>query len=319
MKCKTCKKTLILEVMENIMDKNKSDGFKGEKAIITPYVIRDAQSVNPITRQLYVTHIGYYPNARNHYRARQDGAPEHVLIYCEKGSGWIDYHNERFHLQQHQAFIIPAEHRHAYGADIEHPWSIYWLHFKGDNTAMFSGMFGKVLSISDTSTNRFTDRIQLFEEIYKNLEMGYSQENMEYITFCAMYFLASFKYMPQFQEINKFERDDVIQNCIYYMRDNVESKISLKDIADSVGYSASHLNALFVQGTSFSPIEYYNQLKIQRVCYYLQFSDLKIKQIAFILGFYDPFHLSKAFLKEMGLSPREYRRRYNEMVPSGKQ
>lgn len=300
------------------MDKSKADGFKGEKAIITPYVIRDIQAANPITKQLYVTHIGYYPNARYHYRERREGTTEYVLIYCEKGSGWIDYNGEQFLLHEHQAFIIPAEQRHAYGADVNDPWSIYWLHFKGENAVMFTSIFGKVLSISDTTTNRFTDRTQLFEEVYKNLEMGYSQENMEYITFCFMYFLASFKYMPQFQETNKFERDDVIQNCIYYMRDNLEHKISLKDIADAVGYSTSHLNALFVQGTSFSPIEYYNQLKIQRVCYYLQFSDLKIKQIAFKLGFYDPFHLSKAFFKEMGLSPREYRNRYNEIDPSNK-
>src|SRR5690606_41988176 len=76
------------------MDKSKADGFKGEKAIITPYVIRDIQAANPITKQLYVTHIGYYPNARYHYRERREGMTEYVLIYCEKGSGWIDYRSE---------------------------------------------------------------------------------------------------------------------------------------------------------------------------------------------------------------------------------
>lgn len=55
---------------------------------------------------------------------------------------------------------------------------------------------------------------------------------------------------------------------------------------------------------------YYNQLKIQRSCSYLQFSDLKIKEIAFRLGCYDPFHFSKAFLKEMNITPKEYRKRY---------
>jgi AraC-like DNA-binding protein len=39
---------------------------------------------------------------------------------------------------------------------------------------------------------------------------------------------------------------------------------------------------------------------------------MKIKEIAFQLGFYDPFHFSKAFLKEMEITPREYRRRYRE-------
>jgi hypothetical protein len=32
-----------------------------------------------------MTHIGYYPDAKYHYRVREEGAPEHILIYCEKG------------------------------------------------------------------------------------------------------------------------------------------------------------------------------------------------------------------------------------------
>jgi AraC-like DNA-binding protein len=57
-------------------------------------------------------------------------------------------------------------------------------------------------------------------------------------------------------------------------------------------------------------MEYYTQLKIQRACSYLQFSDLKLKEIAFRLGFYDPFHFSKAFKQEMGIAPKEYRKKY---------
>ncbi|GGH06579.1 AraC family transcriptional regulator [Sphingobacterium alkalisoli] len=296
----------------------KADGFKGEKAIVTPNVIRSMQTENPITRQLYVTHIGYYPNARYHYRERPDGAPENILIYCDKGTGWVEYKDEKIFLKENEVFILPANQKHVYGADIGNSWSIYWLHFQGENTAMFDSISGKVLRIPETANNRKSDRMQLFEEIYKNFEMGYSHENMEYITFCLMYLLASLKYMPQYQEPNRLGHNDVIQNCIHYMRDNLENKIALKDIADAVGYSTTHLNALFVQATSFSPIEYYNQLKIQRVCYYLQFSDLKIKEIAFKLGFYDPFHLSKAFFKEMEISPREYRNRYGRMNANSK-
>lgn len=60
-------------------------------------------------------------------------------------------------------------------------------------------------------------------------------------------------------------------------------------------------------------MEYYNSLKIQRACSYLQFSDLKIKEIAFRLGYYDQFHFSKAFKKEMELTPKEYRKKYQEV------
>lgn len=287
-----------------------AEGFKGEKAIVTPYNVREFQESNEITRQLYVTHIGYYPDAKYHFRKRIDGASENILIYCEKGQGWVEHKDETYVLRENNAFIIPAHEGHAYGADSRNPWSIYWIHFNGKNVHMFSSILGKPLVLKDSDNSRYSDRFTLFEDMYQNLEMGYNPDNLEYISFCLMHFLASLKYLPQFREIKNVKVDDVVQQSIYYMKDNLENKIVLKDIATAAGYSSSHLTTLFSRRTSFSPMEYYNQLKIQRACAYLQFSELKIKEIAFRLGYYDPFHFSNSFIKEMGITAKEYRRRY---------
>lgn len=289
-----------------------ADGFKGERAIITPYNIRAYQSGNEITKQMYITHIGYYPDAKFHYRVREEGTNENIFIYCEKGKGWIEYNEEHFKLKENCFFIIPAGEKHAYGADSKDPWSIYWLHFKGDKTGLFQSIFGRMIHLEQSERSRQQDRIQLFNEMYQNLDMGYNPENLEYISFCLMHFLASLKYVSQYREIKKLKENDIIQKSILFMKDNLENKIILEDIAYFVGYSCSHLNTLFSQRTSFSPIEYFNQLKIQRACSYLQFSELKIKEIAFRLNYYDPFHFSKAFHKEMGITPKEYRRKYQD-------
>jgi len=289
-----------------------AEGFKGEKAIVTPYVIREYQESNNITRPLYLTHIGYYPKAKYHFRERDYGANENILIYCEEGKGWIECDGERFTVSKNQAFIIPAHKAHAYGSDVHDPWSIYWLHFDGNNIYMFESIIGKVLSIKESDNSRHQDRIMLFEDMYQNLAMGYQPENLEYVSICLMYFLASLKYLAQYREVKKVKLDDVVQQSIYFMKDNLENKITLEDIANKVGYSTSHLITLFTQKTSYSPMTYYNQLRIQRACTYLQFSDLKIKEIAFKLGYYDPFHFSKAFLNEMRITPREYKKRYHD-------
>lgn len=289
-----------------------AEGFKGERAIVTPYNIRDLQANNEITKQMFVTHIGYYPNAKYHYREREKGTPENILIYCENGKGWVEHNDEIHNLASNQAYIIPANEPHAYGTDNRNPWSIYWIHFKGENINMFKNILGCKLNIEDSQNSRFKERFTLFEDMYQNLEMGYNPENLEYISFCLMYFLASLKYLSQYREIKNVKVDDTIQKSILFMKDNLEERITLEDIANAVGYSSSHLNTLFAKKTSYSTMVYYNQLRIQRACTYLQFSDLKIKEIAFRLGFYDPFHFSKSFLKEMGISPKEYRKRYNE-------
>ena len=287
-----------------------ADGFKGEKAIITPYNIRHYQSKNEITKQLYLTHIGYYPKALFHFRERAEGINENIFIYCEEGIGWVEYKGERHELSKNQAFILPANQAHAYGSGNSNPWSIYWFHFKGENINLFSSIIGQVINVEESDKSRYKDRFLLFEEMYQNLAMGYSPENLEYISFCLRYFLASLKYLNQYREIKNVKETNVVQKSILYMKENLENKITLKDIAKNMGYSSSRLGAIFTEKTSYSPMDYYNQLKIQRACSYLQFSDLKLKEIAFRLGFYDPFHFSKAFKQEMEITPKEYRKRY---------
>jgi AraC-like DNA-binding protein len=289
-----------------------AEGFRGEKAIITPYNIRHLQAANAITKQLYVTHIGYYPQARYHYRERPDGCNQNIFIYCENGKGSIWYKNRRYLLTKDTAFIIPAHDAHAYQADKYDPWSIYWLHFCGENVPMFTSIIGRPVCVEESDKSRYGDRFMLFEEMYQNLEMGYSPENLEYVSFCLMHFLASVKYVNQYREIKKAKESDVIQRSILFMKEHLENNITLDDIAQYAGYSTSHFGAIFSQKTSFAPMVYYHQLKIQRACSYLQFSDLKIKEIAFRLGYYDPFHFSKTFRLEMEITPREYRKRYGE-------
>ena len=263
---------------------------------------------------MFITHIGYYPRAKYHYRERPEGCGEHIFIYCEEGKGWVKRNETVYQLNRNQAFIISANESHAYGADNTDPWSIYWIHFRGENISMFSSIIGQIIHVEESDKNRYDFRFQLFEEMYQNLEMGYSPGNLEYVSYCLMYFLASFKYINQFCEIKKEKKTDIIQKSILFMKENLENKITLDDIAGQSNYSASYFSAYFAQKTSYAPMAYYHQLKIQRASSYLQFSDMKIKEIAYRLGYYDPIHFTKAFRQEMGITPKEYRKRYAKIL-----
>jgi AraC-like DNA-binding protein len=286
------------------------DGFRGEKAIVTPYSVRQYQEDNSITNRLHVTHIGYYPNAHNHYRERTHGAKEFIFIYCAEGEGWIRCRREMYNLSRNCVFILPAGVAHAYGSNKNKPWSIYWIHFQGKNISDFSSIIERLITLPDSDNSRYADRFALFDEMYKNLEMGYTPENLEHISFCLQYFLASIKYLPQYRIVKTRQEDDCVRRSMLYMKEHLEEKLTLAAIAGQVGYSVSRYSALFSAQTSFSPMVYYMQLKIQRACSYLQFSDLKIKEISYRLGFFDPFHFSKIFKNVMEISPQEYRKRY---------
>lgn len=79
-------------------------------------------------------------------------------------------------------------------------------------------------------------------------------------------------------------------------------------IARHLNYSPSHFSAVFSKRTGHTPINYFNQLKIQQACAYLDFTDMKVTQICPRLGIDDPYYFSRLFHKHMGMSPSDYKK-----------
>ena len=175
--------------------------------------------------------------------------------------------------------------------------------------SVFSSIFNQVLNIEPVAGDRIQERISIFEEIYQNLELGYSQDNLEYISMCLWYFLASFRYVQQFRVINTVKQVNSIQQIILFMKENLDKNLKLEEIAEQVHYSVSHLSFIFKKSTSYSPLEYFAQLKVQRACQYLDHTDLSVKSIAYKLGFSNPFYFSKVFKSHTSLSPLQYKNR----------
>ena len=100
-------------------------GFQGEKMNVVPREILKDYITSNINKNLYLTDVGYFPQARNHYRKRPNGCNEYILIYCVEGYGCIQINEIKHQLTPHSFFIIKANTPHCYFADEKDPWSIY--------------------------------------------------------------------------------------------------------------------------------------------------------------------------------------------------
>lgn len=287
----------------------KKDGFIGQKVIILPYYIKEKLKNNQLTRLLYVTDIGCYPEAKFHHRERPEGALENILVFCISGKGWVEINNIRRKVEKDQFFIIPENVPNSYGADNSSPWTIYWVHFTGLISGSFSGKAFAIHDINSEENTRNVQRIKLFEEIYQTLSMGFSTENLEFSSTSLWYLLGSFQYILHFERSSGIKQQDLIEKSILYMQKHLLDDITLSDLAENCGYSISQYSLLFKKKTSRSPIDYYNNLKIQNACQMLDFSDMNIKEISSKLNFEDQFYFSRVFRKIMNLSPLEYRKR----------
>jgi AraC-like DNA-binding protein len=289
----------------------KKEGFKGQRAIVLPRKVIAVQCAgNSIIDKAYITDIGYYPKAVNHYRRRAQGIDQNILVYCVEGKGWLETDNLRQTITAGNFFIVPANTPHTYGTDETAAWTIYWIHVKGERAdaicaaiiAKFRGFKG-IVQYSE-------QRIALFNEMYSSLERGYSSEHVMYANMCLSHYLASFYLDEKFTYSHSAVVPDTASIAIDFMQENMGTLLTLRDIASHVNLSVSHFAGIFQKRTGFAPIEYFNHLKIQKACQYLQFTDESIREISSRLGIEDSYYFSRLFKKLMGRSPQHYRKRF---------
>jgi len=295
--------------MEKAPAKRRREGFDGQKLIVLPKkIILNFLNTDPVTKQTYITDIGYYPKAKNHYVERPSGIKQHIIIYCTEGHGWLEINKKKVEIHPSQFIAIPANTPHKYGANEEKPWTIYWIHFKGEAASFIVELILKNSQNYKPYLSYNEDRIKLFEDIYANLEKGYGGDTLRYVNMIFYHFLSSLIYEDKFNHSEKKE-EDLVDKTIGYMQDNLEKLIRLEEFANYANLSLSHFSAIFKTKTGYSPIEYFNQLKIQKACQYISFTTLSIKNIANKLGINDQYYFSRLFAKIMGSSPNDYRKK----------
>jgi AraC-like DNA-binding protein len=295
----------------------KKQGFQGQKFIQLPSKVVRKCMDQPLVANLFAISIGYYPKAAYHYRERRHGANEHILIYCVDGKGEAVIEGEKFKITPSEYLIIPRRKSHAYWSDADNPWSIYWLHLRGKGAEVISEILFKRMREGKNGILITGELIRVFNNIYNNFLLGYSTANMIYTSMNLNHYCKFFVYPEKIQDYNKKEGNMDFERVIRFLKENISKNISLHEIASVANLSSAHFCISFRKTTGFSPIEYFNHLKIQEACQLLQFTTQRISEIADAVGIEDPYYFSRLFHKIMGVSPKEYRHKkeFNDKKP----
>ena len=122
---------------------------------------------------------------------------------------------------------------------------------------------------------------------------------------------------PERRDIHSSDdvRDVILESINRYVRANLSRAVTISDIAEELGYSVSHLRAVFRDRLGVSLGRYMRESRLSEAAQLLQASSHNVSEIGERCGFESLYAFSRAFRKAYGIPPRTYRQLVQEGGP----
>lgn len=261
----------------------------------------------PVTRDLICTRAGYHEAPTTHYMPRPVGIEDTIFIYNSEGRGWLEYEGKRYTIEKRDAIILPSKTPHAYGSDPDNPWKPYWIHFQGKQAADYLAFIAATTTLPVFHIPQHQELTFCIEQLLQLMSDAHTHPNLVAATGALSALLGLIQLRLRAVEKRTRTADENVEKSIEFMHRNLSRRLSLDDLAAAASMSANHFGTLFSKRHDCSPINYFNQLKVQRACELLVTTSLSVSEVSEQLGFNDPYYFSRLFKKHMGSSPSTYR------------
>lgn len=284
------------------------EGFPGQRLrVLPPDVVRTAQG-SGLTRRLLVTDAGYYPNALHHGATRPRGANGTIVIVVSSGRGACRTGEKVVAVGPGQVLLIPARTPHRYWSDDHDPWTISWMHVRGEDVAEVERAVAPDQLAAVVDMHEPLHVVGELERALAALETDETMPNLLRAAGAAWSVLAQ---LVADAAAGSQGRTEPVRAAQSYLREHLDAPVQVGELAARVGLSTSHFAALFRKATGGGVIEYVKRLRIARASELLATTAMPVAEVARAVGYDDPFYFSRQFRSVHDCSPSEFRERAN--------
>jgi len=110
----------------------------------------------------------------------------------------------------------------------------------------------------------------------------------------------------------KLHGDEMVQKAQAYIESNLHEKISIEQLSSRFAVGRRNFDRRFIKATGNTPIEYSQRVKIESAKKAFETSRKTINEVMYEVGYSDLKAFREVFRKITGMSPLEYRMRYNK-------
>lgn len=263
---------------------------------------------------LNVDYIGYNICQPDHFYGNLSREC-YQLHYVTKGKGVFIIDNNEYILHRNTCFFVFPGHVFSFKADSNNPWSFFSVILTGTsidliykslgispespiiyNKKNFNNTKTILQSILDRNSNTLEDNLYRISSIYSIFSL-----------LCGDVVDRNIVTVDQgIKQSNIY-----IKKAIDYMWMKYPEKISISQVAGYIGLERCYFTKLFKKITKSSPSLFLLNIRLNKANDLLSHSSLTIKQISKLVGFKDFIYFSKVFTKYNGISPSEFKKKFN--------
>ncbi|MHA6532419.1 response regulator [Paenibacillus sp. BAC0078] len=106
----------------------------------------------------------------------------------------------------------------------------------------------------------------------------------------------------------------VVEKSKRYIEANYHKDLSIEEVAEVADLSISHFCTLFKQISGYTFLEFVTHCRMEKAKYILSSSNVKVYQVAPLVGYQDPRYFTQVFKKATGKTPTEYREEHAQQA-----
>lgn len=231
----------------------------------------------------------------------------YILHFVLHGQG--HFYNDKTHyvINQNQYFLITPDTLVFYRAETTNPWTYTWICFNG---SLAPHMLRRCHISQDSPVQPYSTPEDIREIIAGMMKYSEKTPANECHIQSGLYAIFAKLCEASRATYSALEYNDnfYVSQATSYILSNSNRDISVAYIADYLHISRSYLFTLFKKHLNTSPQRFLAMARIRNACELLSNTDLPVARIAGSCGYQNPFAFSRAFKKEIGTTPSEYRK-----------
>lgn len=248
----------------------------------------------------------------DHHFTWSDGRILHAyqIVFITEGAGTFESAatRSRQRIEAGTVFVLFPAVWHRYAPDPKTGWVEHWIECRGRvfDQARAKGIVRPEKPLFYVGPD--PDLLLLFDRCH-SLAQRRTPGNQAALSTLGLHILAMLVDVAKNRANFTRKTDEMIERAHRLIAERYQEPLKMEQLARELNIGYSHLRQLFKEHTGSSLKQYHLQVRLQKAQDLLANTTMSVTEVADLLGFDSPFHLSKQFKSRTGLAPQHWRDR----------